>query len=194
MEKLLIGLAGVVLGSILTVFKDLFNLHINRKERARYLAIRVTFLLERFISDCLEVAKDFGQMMQPDEQGCIQFYTSEASISFDSLDVDWKSLPIDLMYEILNLPSVVDVAINKISIVAEYGSGPPNYEEETEERRLQHIHLGILANKLANRLREKYKLPTKTRDFSESLLELKSEVEKLRNERVNRQSKRNSNS
>jgi hypothetical protein len=189
MENIIIGFAGVILGALLTFIKDLFNLHLSRKERTRYLAVRVTFTIEKFVNDCLDIARDDGRIMGPDEQGCIQFYTSYASISFDSLDVDWKSLPLDLMYEILNLPSQIELAIDKINITAEYGSGPPDYKEETEERRLQHVKLGLMADNLSGRLREKYKLPKKTRELVGYLNEIQMEIEKMRGDQEEHQAK-----
>jgi hypothetical protein len=184
-----VGLIGVVLGFILNVFKDWFNLHLNRTERAKYLAIRVTVVLEKFAHDCLEVARDDGHIVEPDEHGCLQFSTSYVMISYGSLDVDWKSLPLDLMYEILNLPSQVAAAIDKINIVAEYGSGPPNYEEEIEERRLQYVRLGLQADDLSTRLLKKYKLPKKSRDTVDDLNEVKVIIEKIRKERESHESK-----
>ena len=189
MEKIIIGLVGVVVGSILTLAKDLLNLYLNRKERAKYLAIRVTFQLESFVDECIEVARDDGRVMGPDEQGCIQLYTSPASISFESLDVDWKSLPIDLMYKILNLPSNIKNAEERISGVADFGSGPPMYEEETEERRLQHVKLGLVADDLSKELRIKYNLPERERDLKKILKKLKFEINKIRQKRISKENK-----
>jgi hypothetical protein len=189
MEKIIIGLVGVVVGSILTLAKDLLNLHLNRKERAKYLAIRVTFLLEKYIDECIEVARDDGREAGPDEQGCIQFYTSYPSVTFESIDVDWKSLPIDLMYNILSLPSDIKYAEERISAVAEVGSGPPTYEEETEERRLQHVKLGVIADDISNELRLKYKLPERKRDLAKILNKLKSEIDEIRQKRISKENR-----
>ena len=82
MEKVLIGLLGVVLGAFLTLLKDLLNIHLTRKKRAEYLAIRVTYVLDRFFAGCGDVARDDGLMYGRDEQGCIQYQTSYPKIDY----------------------------------------------------------------------------------------------------------------
>jgi len=189
--EILIALVSLLLGWILAILKDLFNNHLSKRERARYLALRVVYVLEMFIDDCLRVAKDDGLLNGPDWQGCLNFQTSYAKIDFQSLDVDWKSLSFDLTYEIINFPSKVEAAIDIIENAAEFGDGPPHYEEETEERRLQHARLGLLADELSTRLRAKYNIPNKERDVTKSFDKLIDEVEKFRAKRLERQAELN---
>lgn len=47
-------------------------------------------------------------------------------------DVNWKSLPVTLMYEILRLPVLIQDAENHISDIAEYVAGPSDFEEVFE--------------------------------------------------------------
>ncbi|MBI5550373.1 MAG: hypothetical protein HY911_02620 [Desulfobacterales bacterium] len=161
MEKVLIGLSGVVLGAILTVLKELFHNYRTRKKRAEYLAIRVVCMLDRFVSSCAAVVGDDGEMNGPDEQGCARLNTICPKIDFHSLDVDWQALPSNLMYDILNFPSFIEEADGKINDVFEYIAGPPDYGEGIEERQYQYAKIGIVANDLSTRLRRKYSIPSK---------------------------------
>ena len=193
MEKALIGLVGVLLGAILTVARELWNDHRTKKKRAEYLAIRVTCIIERFMDGCVSVVGDDGEMYGRDDQGCVQLQTTAPEIDFESLDVDWHSLPFDLMYEILNFPTYVEESNGIISSVFEYVAGPPDYDEGIEERIYQYSKLGLKAYDLSKKLRSKYQMPEKTFENwnpIEYLQEKQNKIEQLRkerNERINAQ-------
>jgi len=187
MDKVLIGLSGVILGAILTVLRDLLNNHLTSKKRAEYLAIRVTCIFDRFVASCVLVAEDDGMIYGRDEQGCIEFHTKFPKIDYQSLDVDWQSLPFDLMYEILNFPSHIEESDGVIESTAEFGSGPPDYEEETEERRLQYAKLGLLADSLSTKLRSKYNMPSKDYKDWSPVGYLKKTIDKIEEIRKKRQ-------
>ncbi len=159
MEKILIGTIGVILGSILTLLRETWADHRNRKKKAEYLAIRVVCILDRFVDGCVSVTLDEGER---DEQHCLRTSTSTPKLNFEKLDVDWQSLSSDLMYEILNFPSDLEDADGKIDSVAEYVAFPPDYEDAFEERQFQYSNLGLKAHKLSSNLREKYDLPVKS--------------------------------
>jgi len=185
MEKLLIGTVGVVLGAILTLFRDFWTDYRTRKRKAAYLAIRVTCVLERFIDGCVSVAQDNGE---EDQQGCLHTTAPRPELNLEELDVDWQSLPLDLMYEILNFPSDIEEANKFIASVTEYVACPPDYEEAFEERHYQYSKLGLKAHDLATRLRAKYGMPKKkfeNWDPIEHIEEIKEKIEKLRQKREN---------
>ena|SRR5438105_541963 len=67
------GLTGVVVGALLTLLRDVWSDRRTRKRHARYLAIRVVCILDKYIENCAEVVLDDGlQEGQRDEQGCLQ--------------------------------------------------------------------------------------------------------------------------
>ena len=76
--------------------------------------------------------------------------------------VEWKSLPANLMYEILDLPYKAEVANQCVSAAFEYAATPPNFEEGFEERQLQYATLGIAASQLTTKLRNYASLPTRS--------------------------------
>ena len=159
MEKLLIGVSGVILGAILTVAREFWNDHRTKKKKAQFLAIRVTTMLDRFVEGCVSVVSDDGEMYGRDEQGCLRVNSTTPVLNFDSLDVDWQSLPFDLMYEILNFPLGIEEANGMIGSVCEHVASPPDYEEGFEERHFQYSNIGLQAYELSKKIRERYGMP-----------------------------------
>lgn len=190
MEKLLIGTVGVVLGAILTLFRDFWTDYRTRERKATYLAIRVTCILERFIDGCVSVALDEGE---EDERGLLHTTASRPELNLEALDVDWQSLNLDLMYEILNFPSDIEESNKIVDSVAEHVAFPPYYEEIFEERQYQFSKLGLKAHDLATRLRAKYSIPK--RKFEnwnpiERIAETKKKIESLRHKREEKHKKK----
>lgn len=151
----LVGFAGVMVGALLTIGKDFYFERKARLKNQQYLAIRVVTKLDDFVEGCVEVSIDTGQ---PDEDGYHRTNSNTPVFDIDSLDVDWKSIPSELMYKILSFPTLVDTANNSIQAVAEYQADPPDYSEFFEERRIQYSKLGLTAYKLAEKLRDSYKI------------------------------------
>lgn len=179
MEKILIGILGVFLGALLAVVRELYSDYRSKKNKAEYIAVRVSFMLDHFISGCVDVVGDDGDMYGRDEQGCLQLQTKKPEIDFISLNFEWQSLPFSIMYEILNFPSLVDEANGKISSVFEYETFPPDYEEGIEERQFQYSKLGLLANDLSVKLRSKYGMPKKVYENWDPVGYLKENKQKI---------------
>jgi len=186
MEIALVGLLGVVLGSVISILHKLLDDHRAKKKRAEYLAIRVVYIIEKFMEECFLVAGDDGEMYGRDKDGCIQLQTKLPELGFESLDVDWQSLPFDIMYEILNFPSDVRASNGLIDSVYEYVASPPDYGEWVEERQFQYSKLGLKANDISIKLREKYCMPIKlfeNWDPVEHLKHVNSKILGIRQER-----------
>lgn len=174
--EIVTGFGGVILGALLTLAREFWSEHRSRNKRASYLAIRVVGILERFIEGCTAVVSDH---CYEDERGCIRPTKSCPNIEFESLDVDWESLPFDLMYEIINFPSHVEAADGVIDSVVEYVAGPPDYKEFFEERAFQYSKLGILAHELSTTIRGKYGMPEKNYEDWNPIEPLKNTKEKI---------------
>lgn len=160
MDKAIIGLVGVALGVLLGILKDWIFQKAKRKKEYEYLAIRVACELDRFVYRCVDVANDDGTSYgQYDKDGRARIQVTPPSFNPHDLDVDWRSLPSNLMYEILNLPNKIEIANEFISSVFDHVAGPPYYEEGFEARQLHYSELGLLAMDLAVRLRVYAKLP-----------------------------------
>ena len=161
MDKAIIGLIGVVLGACLTLLKEWLFQCIKNKKEYEYLSIRISCMLDSFIAGCANVVQDDGTSHgQYDPDGYAKIQVETPSFDPESIEVEWKSLPAKLMYEILNFPNEVETANQIINSTFEYDD-PPEYGEGFQERQYQYAHLGIKAYKLATKLRNLSKLPQK---------------------------------
>jgi hypothetical protein len=159
LEAALIGLVGVIIGAILATIKDWWFHRAKKKEDQTYLAIQVSCLLERFTSGCLEVAYDDGLFQgQRDEKGCLSPQVKTPNFEPLKVDVNWKSLPTNLMYKILRLPGQVDDANAYIRAAWEHASYPPDFEELFEARIEKYAELGLIAIALVEELQGLAKL------------------------------------
>lgn len=156
MNDAVIGFVGVIVGALMTWLQAIWSERKKKEETRNYMAILIIFLLDRFIQGCVDVVSDGGI---PDRDGCLVPQVNTPNIDFESLKSDWEVFPNDLLYEILDLPNKIESANHSISSVVEHVAGPPDYEEFYEERQIQFSNLGIEAHKLAEKLREKSKLP-----------------------------------
>jgi len=160
-DKFWAGLAGVVVGVVLTVLKDYLNEWRSKKSDARYLAVRIISLLDRFSDSCIEVTEDDGFY---DENGYRTTRVSNPSLKIDTIDGRWQSLSFELMYEVLDFPNELARCNEQIDIAAERGDGLPDYLDYFNERKLQYSILGLKAIKLSSQLRTKYSIKLKSYD------------------------------
>lgn len=163
MESAIFGLVGVALGAVLSVAKEWwFQRNRNRKD-AEYLSIQVSCALERYAAHCASVVADDGLYHgQRDKDGYSRIQVSPPTFEPESLKVEWKSLPTNLMYEVLDFPYKAEVAGQRVDSAFEYAATPPDFDEGFEERQFQYATLGIAASKLAAKLRQHIGLPARS--------------------------------
>lgn len=161
MESAVFGLIGVVVGSFLTIAKEWWFQHRISKKDATFLSIKVSCELLKFAGSCANVAGDHGE---EDGNGCCIPRTSTPDFKPEALDVEWKALPDDMMFEVLDLPFKIEQADETISAVYEHVAGPPDYSEWYEERQLQYATLGLFALNVASQLRSYAGLPCASND------------------------------
>jgi hypothetical protein len=162
METAIFGLIGVVVGAFLTIIKEWWFKDREHKKNGEYLAILITSMLERYVAECAEVVSDDGLYHgQPNSNGNRETHTTPPSFKPLSVQVEWKSLPANLMNDVLSFPLEIESANAKIDSVSEYVATPPDYEEFFEERQYQHALLGIRASKLSALLRTHASLPAR---------------------------------
>jgi len=181
------GLLGVLVGAGLTIGKDVWAHFANQKRVARYLAIRVVCILDKYVEKCVEVVLDDGLSYgQRDEQGCLSPQVKTPPPPDFPIDVDWKSIPPSLMYELLALPNEAESANGAIRFSWDI-AGPPDFDEYFEERALRYSDLGLKAADIASRLRKRYDIPAlDLGDWKpvERLTEEKTKLAKLQTERA----------
>lgn len=162
MEAAVFGLVGVVLGALLTVAKEWWFHDRTIRKDAEYLCIQVACELERYATRCADVVSDDGLYHgQPNEHGCHEIQVTTPTFDPKLFDVEWKSLPAVLMYDVLDFPYKGYVANQSVSAAFEYSATPPDYGDGFEERQLQYASLGITAFELAGKLRAHVKLQSR---------------------------------
>ncbi|KAB7702096.1 hypothetical protein GBN33_03075 [Plesiomonas shigelloides] len=184
-EKIIIGILGVIIGFLLNFVKELFTSRSVRKKEAEYLAIRMICIFEPFLHKCVSVAYDDGLT---DKDGYSHAQTSTPDIDVEIKDVNWKSLPSELMYEILYFPSLIKNANRYISDVAENNSTPPDFDEVFEERQYQYALIGIKAAAIIEKLKSEYDIDRSNTGSGhgyaiEHLIKRKSIIDSIRRSR-----------
>lgn len=151
-----IGIAGVIIGSLITVGQAAVGAWIKRRKESAYLAILVVAHLDRLAAGCQYVALDDGTKYGRPAGSDGQEYQATASApEFRPLElnVDWKVLPRDLMYAILELPSKIERIQNRLAGIAEYDDNYPDHTEWFWSRRRDYAELGLEVSAVAKRLR-----------------------------------------
>lgn len=134
MDKALIGLIGVVVGVFLTLIKDWWFEYRNRRKNIEFLCIHIVCMLDRYVGGCVDVVNDDGLYLgQHGADGCKHTQATLPKFEPQSIDVEWKSLPANIMYEILNFPNEIEDANFRIEAEYEYAAGPPDFDEFFEE-------------------------------------------------------------
>jgi len=160
------GLVGVIVGSFLTIAKESWFEKKKKQKESEYLSIQIVSMLDRFIGGCAEVVHDDGLYHgQPDKDGCSSIQVKDPEFKPESINVEWKSLPANLMYEVLSLPGDIAECKGKINSTFEYVADPPDYEEGFEERQYQYAVLGLKSIALSFKLRKFSGIPSK--DYGE---------------------------
>lgn len=156
------GICGVVLGAALTAFREWAANRAGRRTDTIYLAIIVVSHLDRLANRCIAVALDDGTAygMPAGKNGaeCEPTVVAPEFLPLD-LDVEWKLLPQDLLYDIFCLPDEREQIQTKLAGIAEYEDNPPEHTEWFWARRRGYAELGLKASALARRLREHARLP-----------------------------------
>lgn len=161
MTPALIGLLGVIVGAFLTTIREWWSQRQRTKKAAAYLTAIVGGELDRFILACSEVAQDSGE---PDQIGEMHPRASRPKFEPEQLQVEWLSIPEDVMFPILDLPNQVRAADNAIADVYTYGDDPPEYIRTYQESQYQYSLIGLDAINAVSRLRSHARLRPRKND------------------------------
>jgi hypothetical protein len=132
--------------------------YFSRKKSARYLAIRVVCILDKYIDDCASVSQDYGE---PDyESGRDTPRVVAPPTPTYPTDVDWHSIDHRLMYDLLSLPNAADKASGMVDSCFEHAE-----DSGFETRSFEYATLGLKTFELTQRLRKTYGIPNQ--DLSE---------------------------
>jgi hypothetical protein len=159
MDDKLIGVLYAVVGASIALLGkwaiDAITRRSEKSSHAAYLCVRVVCELDRFATGCAAVAQDFGP--EPDDESSEIATVRDPSFAPHELPVDWKSIDIRLVYDVLSLPGEQALADSRIS---EHSNHEWNDAESTlEMRRELYLKLGLKAARLSRSLRQIGKLP-----------------------------------
>ncbi|WP_020405957.1 hypothetical protein [Hahella ganghwensis] len=187
MEKVFYALIGVVVGILLTWLKDWLTQKAKNRKDSEYLCIQVACLLDRFVSACYDVVCDDGLYHgQPDEKGYSRVQVVTPSFEPEKLEVNWKSIPTNLLYEVLSYPLHIESSNSAIDSTFEYVAGPPDFSEGFEERQFRYAELGVKASELAIKLRKYGGLPEKESEDWDPIQHMKDKVIQIKERREKR--------
>ncbi|MFY7988122.1 MAG: hypothetical protein ACOVNP_04510 [Flavobacterium sp.] len=176
MTEAIFGLFGVLLGSGISWFQSYWSDTRNRNKNARYLAIRVVCILDKYIEECANVIKDNGLSHgQRNEDGYLEPQVNSPGPPVYPDDVDWKSINHDLMFQILSFPSEVEDGDRFIKATWNI-AGPPDFEDWFIERRFQYSKFGLIACKLSHDLSKKYGIQKKIYNDWDPISDFKEEL------------------
>lgn len=154
------GLAGVGIGAYLTHLREQHNAKIKDERDGSYLAILVSSHIDRFANGCLGCARDDGTAYGQPAGGDGRYQTTVETPRFNPLEinVEWKVLPKDLMYDILQIPDKRERINNRLAGIEEHGD-PYDQGEYFWMRQRDYAELGLHSSAVARRLREHAGLP-----------------------------------
>jgi hypothetical protein len=155
-----VAITVVLLTQGLIALKELVAKKQNDKRESSYLAIVVVSNLDRFANGCLSVAYDDGTAYgQPaGEDGRLEVTVTPPEFQPLDIKVEWKALPRDLTYQILQIPDKREQIQNVLAGIIEYGD-PYDENEYFWPRRRHYAELGLYVSKVATKLREHAGLP-----------------------------------
>ena len=141
-----------IIGALIALGGTWFFSNRDIEKSARYLAIRVVCVFDKYLEDCVSVMKDDGLSYgQRTPDGCLEPQVSSLGAPVLPNDVDWKSIDHNLMYAILSFPTDVDAADRHVAFIADMIASPPDYDEFFEERAFQYAQFGLRANELTKK-------------------------------------------
>jgi hypothetical protein len=156
------GITGVILGNSFVAIKEWLKDRKKDERDSAYLAILVVSHLDRFANGCWYVALDDGTSEGRPAGGEYHHVTVSAP-EFLPLEirVEWKVLPKDLMYDILQIPDKREHIENRLTGVWEFDD-PPEYTDFFWTRQRDYAQLGLRVSAVAKKLRIYANMPIET--------------------------------
>jgi len=168
MIEALIGFAGVIVGSVITISRDSWSLWRERRKDGSYSAIRLICILEEYANDCVDVAGDDGTLhgmpggrTEHGEDYCTPQVEVPKPLEFPP-DIKWRSIDEGVMHRILALPNKARSTNRYIHQSTEFAS-PPNYDDLFEARQEGYARLGVDALSIVEELRKRHGISVQSR-------------------------------
>lgn len=169
MIEALIGLVGVIVGSVITITRESWTSWRAHRREGSYSAIRLIGMLEEYADRCIDVVYDDGTVggRPAARTSDGQEYHEAQATAPDPLnypdDIGWRSLPEALMHRAIALPNKARSTNRHIQAASEWAS-PPDYQEVFEPRQKGYAQLGLDALEIARDLRMHFGISAESRD------------------------------
>jgi hypothetical protein len=168
--EIVFGFLGVLVGSAIPWIKEEWHRKRSRQENGQFFAVRIASVLDEYAQKCVAVVGDdgtsegrpAGRTEQGEEYRVTQASTPEPPVYPD--DIDWRSIPVSIMYRALALPNAAGDTDRYISHSADVAY-PPDFDELFNARQEGYARLGLEALSIADDLRDEFLLPADPRKF-----------------------------
>ena len=132
-----------------------------RRRESSYLSILVLAHLNQIVETCYDISYDDGTIEgQPvDEDGWHRPTVQSPKITWTDLDVDWRVLPSDLMYDILNIPDKIRSIDGAVNLKSNLDGDPPKFFAVFLLRQREYVSFGLHVSDVARRLCQHADIP-----------------------------------
>lgn len=155
------GISGVLLGNAFVLVKDWWLKDQREKQDLSYSGVILIAHLDRFATDCLEVAMDDGTY-QGQPAGKNEEWKVVKSVPVfkpNELEINWRLLPKELMYSIIRIPDQQDKLHGKLMSIQEFTYDPPDHAEFFWTRQRGYAVLGLQVSQAIQKLASYASLP-----------------------------------
>lgn len=163
MSEAVIGFAGVVIGSLAIIVYQVVTERRKIKRKARYLAVRLSCLLEEYIDECDAVLENADYNLQLDDEtihyGLGSFDVSMPTGSLFPDDLDWTSIDMRFAYDAFMLANKTVIYNRNVQTIREHIDDPFDFGQEYIARKEHCQELQALAHSLVDRIRARWDLP-----------------------------------
>lgn len=168
--------AGVWIGAWLVTRRESRARDEKRNADALFLAVTVSGMLERFVSDCADIADDDGTWFgQRNRDGELVVQVPDPSITYADLDVEWKSLPGEMLDRVHSIPRKLHTINESLKWIEQY----QDEDDYFSARQIKFAGLGLAAASVSEDLRKSVNLSGKIDPDSNTFCQLKDVLVKL---------------
>jgi len=159
----LIGLVGILVGSFIAVFKDLWTSYRERRIEGSYSAIRLIGILEAYADQCIEVVQDDGMAFglpagrTKDGEEYLRATVATPEPPEYPDDIGWRSLEEAVMHQIVSLPNKTRQINRDIKMSADFAF-PPDYDRFFDARQEGYARLALGALEIVSELRKQFQV------------------------------------
>jgi len=165
-EKMLLLLAGTVLGWVLNTAREFWIRSREEKKELAFISVKIGVMLDKLTSECAHIVLNVdNEKAHLDQNGRFKFDKETPNLCFHGLEIDWRVMDAKLTYELLRLESDLEISMKSLNDIF------IEIKDSAEGRDFNSNRLGgILGEERVYRLsiigRESYRLSEKVKKLS----------------------------